>query len=135
MQGSTQAEVDATIQTLTEFNETIQSADAIGETKLSGVFHKARTTRKGKWTTVSAFCKIEDGEVVVKEVSGLRDGRWSPDKRSRYDLVIHVNVRPFMSTREFKRCVDDRINGKLQALQTTKMNIRDRERREEYHAD
>lgn len=105
-----EAKIEATnaeIEAIEALEDEIKNADAIGDTRLSGLFHEARTTSKGHWKKVSAFCNIEDGEIVVDHLDKLSDGRWSPETRNRYDLVISVGIRPFMDSAEFRRAASD----------------------------
>ena len=125
------AEVDALESLQTE----ISSADAIGDTRLSELFHEARTTSKGHWRSVTAFCDIEDGEVVVKSIDKLSEGRWSPGVRKRYDVAIHVGVRPFMGSADFKHTVEDNIQQHIQGRTGTIESLRSSIKNIEHYAD
>jgi len=108
-----EAKIDATnaeIAAIEALEDEIDNAETIGETRLSGLFHEARTTSKGHWKKVSAFCNIEDGEIVVETLDKLSDGRWSPETRNRYDVVISVGIRPFMESSEFRRAAKDDLS-------------------------
>lgn len=114
---------NAEIEALETLQDEISSADKIAETRLSKLFHEARTTKKGHWKSVTAFCDIEDGEIVVKSLDKISDGRWSPETRQRYDVLISVGVRPFMEARNFKRTVQDDITQAIQGRQNTIGNL------------
>ena len=92
-----------------EVEQELQNADSIGDTRLSKLFHEARTTSNDHWQTVSAFCNIIDGELTVDHLDKLSAGRWSPETRQRYDVIISVGIRPFMRPDDFK----DRMKSEL----------------------
>jgi len=53
-----EAKIEATnaeIAAIEALEDEIDNAETIGETRLSGLFHEARTTKKGHWKTASAF--------------------------------------------------------------------------------
>lgn len=108
---------EATAQALEDLRDEVREADSIGETRLSKLFHEARTSRKRTWKSATAFIDIEDGEAVVDSVSKIRDGRWTPETLAAHDTTITVPVRPFMDTQMFRRAVADRINQTLQGVQ------------------
>lgn len=112
-----QQEIDA----IAELEIEIMESDSIGETRLSGLFHEARTTSADHWSSVSAFCQIEDGEVVVDHLDKLSDGRWAPEVRDRYDVIIGVSIRPFMDSQQFRHAVESEISqakrGREQGIQ------------------
>lgn len=95
--------------------EEIKTAETIGETRLSKLFHEARTTSKRQWSTVTAFVDIEDGEAEVRSIDKLSAGTWSPETRERYDLVLSVGIRPFMDSEMFV----DTISWKLEDISRT----------------
>lgn len=113
-------EYEARLAAIEDLRDEVLEADSIGETRLSGLFHEARTNRPDDWSTATAFVTVEDGEARVEEVSKLRDGRWTPETRSRYDHTISVGIRPFMESDDFR----GRIRGELsQAVQGLTANI------------
>lgn len=117
-----EAKIEATnaeIAAIEDLEDEIKNAETIGETRLSGLFHEARTTSKGHWKTVSAFCNIEDGEIVVDHLDKLSAGGWSPETRNRYDVILSVGVRPFMATDDFQNRIENELwNAKAPRLQT-----------------
>jgi len=113
------AEIDA-IKTL---QEEIKACDRIGDTVLSGLFHEARTGSGRHWNQVTAFCNIERGELIVDHTDKISDGRWSPDTRRRFDVLVTVRVQPFMPTQEFKFAVDSDLQQAIQARMETKSGI------------
>jgi len=125
-----EAKIEATnaeIEAIEALEDEIQNADAIGDTRLSGLFHEARTTSARHWKTVSAFCNIEDGEIVVDHLDKLSDGRWSPETRNRYDVVLHVGIRPFMSSSEFRQTIKDELwqskSGRINTVENLKTTL------------
>lgn len=119
-------EYEAEIEALEALKEEVQTAERIGDTKLSSLFHEARTNRAGTWTKASAFVNIEDGEAVVEKVSKLREGRWAPRTRDRYDAVISVGVRPFMETDVFKSLVRDSLSQQIMGARSSYQNAQQR---------
>ena len=102
---------EAEAEALEALRDEVLNADRIADTRLSGLFHEARTTRKGYWKSVHAFVNIgEDGKVVVDSLDKLSDGYWSPETRDRYDAILSVPVRPFMETDMFKSIIRDEIS-------------------------
>lgn len=87
---------------LDQLRDNLLTADSIGKTKLSGLFHEARTTGDDR-ATATAFVDVEDGEAVVDGVSILREGQWTPETRDMHDELLNVPTKPFMTSREFKR--------------------------------
>jgi len=111
--------IDVEIEAIEALENEIQNAETIGETRLSGLFHEARTTKKGHWKTVSAFCNIENGELVVDHLDKLSDGRWSPQTRNRYDVILSTGVIPFMESERFRQSMKDNLwQHKAPRLQT-----------------
>ena len=130
-------EYDATADALEELREEVMEADQIGDTRLSKLFHEARTNRPDTWKSVTAFIDIEDGEDVVDSVSKLRDGRWAPETRSRHDALVSVGVRPFMEADIFKSLVRDDLEQRIRGARANASEKRDAakviEQREEIH--
>lgn len=121
-------EYEAVAEALEELREEVLEADQIGETRLSKLFHEARTNRKSTWNKATAFVDIEDGEAVVDSVSKLRDGRWSPETTKQHDAVVSVGIRPFMATDVFQSMVRDSLE---QAIRGNRQNAGDAEKRAE----
>jgi len=103
------AEINAEIEAIEALEEEIRTADTIGDTRLSKLFHEARTTSASYWSTATAFCQIEDGEVVVKSLDKLSDGRWAPETRHRFDVILSVGIRPFMSSELFIDAIESEL--------------------------
>jgi hypothetical protein len=114
-----QSELDA----IESFEDDLKNADSFGETQLSELFHESRTTSTRHWNHVTAFCRITDDGVEVANVDKLSDGRWSPETRDRYDILVSVPVKPFKSATEFWREVQDDLRQKKQSLENKKCNI------------
>lgn len=104
------------IEALEALRNEVLEADRIGETRLSELFHEARTSRPDVWKSATAFINIVDGEAVVDHVEKLRDGYWSPETRDRFDALISVGVRPFMDSATFRGWAGDEITQKQAAL-------------------
>lgn len=107
-------EYEAQIDALEDLRHEVMEADSIGDTRLSELFHEARTNRPDVWNSATAFIVVEDGEAVVDHVSKLREGSWSPETRDRFDALISVGVRPFMDTAEFRDWVDYQVQEAIQ---------------------
>lgn len=127
---------DVVATALEDLRDEVNNADSIGETRLSELFHEARTNRPDIWKSASAFVDIEDGEAVVKDVSKLRDGRWAPEVRDRHDAVVSVGVRAFMETDIFKSLARDDLHQRIQAAKqnagTCRMRAEDLENLQEH---
>lgn len=106
------------------FKAEIKSAETLGETALSGLFHEARTNKKSVWSGATAFCDIVDGEVVVDDVRKIREGDWTPETRERYDMLLTLPVRPFMETDICKSFIRDNLEQKLLSLRETAHSYR-----------
>jgi hypothetical protein len=127
-----EAEYEAEYGAYDRLTSALESAERIGETRLSKLFHEARTTRKGHWKTVSAFCRISESEesdeavVEVDHLDKLSEGRWRPEVRRRYDLVLSVPVRPFMEADTFRSYVRDDIRRAMQSARQSQQRAADR---------
>jgi hypothetical protein len=109
-------EIKAALESL---DETMQNCDSVGETRLSGLFHVARTTSQRHWKTVTAFCDLDDdGELAVTSVCKLSDGRWAPETRDAHDVIINMSINPFMRGDYFCHCVRDDISEKIRHIDT-----------------
>ena len=128
-------ELETEIEALEDLRDEVLDADRIGDTRLSKLFHEARTTRKGHWKTVSAFIRIEDGEAVVDHLDKLSDGHWSPETRQRYDAIIGVGVRPFMESAMFKSMVRDAIQHNIDGARQNLQHYREDAKTHEHMAE
>jgi len=115
--------VAAEVEALETLQEEIKTCGGIGDTILSGLFHEARTDSGQHWKKVTAFCNIEDGELVVDHTDKLSDGRWAPQTRKAHDVLISVRVQPFMSTEEFKHKVESDLQQAIQGRAQTKADL------------
>jgi hypothetical protein len=110
-----QREIKAALESL---DEAMQNCDSVGDTRLSGLFHEARTTSPSHWRTVTAFCDLEDGELQVTTICKLSDGRWAPETRDAHDVVLNMSINPFMRGDYFCHCVRDDISEKIRHIGT-----------------
>jgi hypothetical protein len=111
-----QREIKAALESL---DETMQNCDSVGDTRLSGLFHEARTTSPGYWTTVTAFCDLDaDGELEVTSICKLSDGRWAPETRDAHDVILHMSINPFMRGDYFCDRVRDDISEQVRHIGT-----------------
>jgi hypothetical protein len=111
-----QREIKAALESL---DETMQNCDSVGETRLSGLFHVARTTSQRHWKTVTAFCDLDDdGELQVTKVSKLNDGRWAPETRDAHDVILNMSINPFMRGDYFCDRVRDDISEQVRHIGT-----------------
>ena len=94
------AEYEALADALEDLLAEVETADSIGETRLSTLFHEARTNSAEGTAYVTTFIDVEDGVAVVRDVK-LRDGQWSAEMRSQYDALLSVLVEPLMDSSEF----------------------------------
>jgi hypothetical protein len=109
-----QREIKAALESL---DETMQNCDSVGETRLSGLFHVARTTSQRHWKTVTAFCDLDDdGELQVTKVSKLNDGRWAPETRNAHDVILNMSINPFMRGDYFCDRVRDDISEQVRHI-------------------
>jgi hypothetical protein len=107
-------EIKAALESL---DEAMQNCDSVGDTRLSGLFHEARTTSPGYWKTVTAFCDLDaNGELEVTKVSKLSDGRWAPETRDAHDVVLNMSINPFMRGDYFCDRVRDDISKKIRHI-------------------
>lgn len=123
-------EYEAVLEALEELRDEVLEADQIGETRLSKLFHEARTSRKSSWKKATAFVDVEDGEAVVDSVAKIREGRWAPETTKPHDAVVSVGIRPFMETDVFKSMIRDRLERDIRGART---NAADAERSAEMH--
>lgn len=120
---------------LTDLKTEVMNADRIGETRLSKLFHEARTTRKGHWKSVHAFITINDGVAEVDHLDKLTDGYWPPETRNRYNAIVSVGVRPFMETDIFKSLVRDDIQRAIDGLKQNEQRYREDAKTHRYMAE
>lgn len=105
------------IEALNGLRDDVLNTGSIGETALSELFYEARTTTPNYWNSVTAFIDIDDGVVEIDRVKKLMSGRWDPQTRSRHDMLISVNIIPFMESRVFRDVVTSQIDEEIRHLQ------------------
>ncbi len=121
-----QREIKAALESL---DEAMQNCESVGDTRLSGLFHEARTTSTRHWKTVTAFCDLDaDGELEVTKVSKLSDGRWAPETRDAHDVILNMSIDPFMRGDYFCHCVRDDISEKVRHIDTKIRRLEQRPR-------
>jgi len=132
-----EAEYQAEYRAYDELKSELEEAERVGETRLSELFHEARTTRS-HWKTVSAFCRVSESdesgeaEVEVDHIDKLSDGRWSPETRQRYDLVLSVPVQPFMEADGFRSYVRGDLQRAMHSARQSQQWAADRRRAQQY---
>jgi hypothetical protein len=120
---------------LAELRDEVLEADSIGETRLSKLFHEARTNRPDNWSAVTAFIDVEDGEAVVSKVSKLREGDWTPETRKRHDALISIGIRPFMDSDMFRTWAQGQIDQVRLGLEDNASHYEERAHMSEHYGD
>ena len=116
--------------------ETLRSADTLGETKFSKLFHEARTTtpdnfRTNGYSGVTLQVRVRDGEFQVHEKPvKTRQGEHLRGTDS-WDAKVSLTVKPFMDTRTAK----DEIVRQLRAFQRNQAQKEAREAEKERAAN
>lgn len=108
---------ERTAAALEKLQDEMRDADSIGETRLSGLFHEARTSSERTWSRATAFLDVEGSEAMVSTVAKIRDGRWAPQTRDAHSVEVTVPVCSFMSSDEFRRIAVQRIDRAIRAEQ------------------
>lgn len=101
---------------LHRLNDELQNTDKIGNTKLSELFHVARTSSpRNRHSRVDAGIDYADGELNIKILGQLEGGHYRPpDVVNSYDAMLSCAVKPFMTADEFKKRMKNPIKSEAQ---------------------
>ncbi len=137
MASDASSEIDAAsdkIAALEALRDDMQTADSVGETRLSAFFHKVRTS-SNKTKRVTAFYNVEDRRVVVDHVSKLSAGTWSPQTRDAFDGLLSMSVQPFMSAADFFERIDEELSQEILHCKRRRTRLEAQQARQEQRAD
>lgn len=90
------------------------ASEPVAETRLSGLYEEASTSRPDVWNTVTAFVDVEDGEAVVADESKLAEGKWAPEIVEGCDAMITVDVRHGWTPDAFESVVRRKLDDEIE---------------------
>lgn len=118
-----------------DLRDELLESERVGDTRLSGLFHEARTTPLGSWRAATAFIRIEDGVARVEKVLKLQEGRWSPETHHGYDVLLNMSIKPFMDSDYFRDVIGDKLREDARMISASVENFEESANTHEHLAE
>ncbi|QKY20649.1 hypothetical protein B4589_009755 [Halolamina sp. CBA1230] len=107
---------------LEELREELEQAESIGDTRLSELFHEARTADTDIYSGATCILGLED-EAYPTDVIKTRPGEHLRDNPGF--AAVSCPAKPFMTSERFVDIVDEQLWSIIDSKQNTLMTLQD----------
>lgn len=119
---SRKAQLKNEIAALEELREELEQADTVGDTRLSKLFHEARTADTNIYSGATCSLGLEDKAYVI-DITKTRPGEHLRDTPGF--AAVGCPVKPFMTGERFVDIIDERLWSLIDQKRMLLLNYQD----------